>query len=124
MKQYELGFDKRDDYLLVTLKAEKINHRTVLDYLGEIADRCASTRLRKMVIDRDIPMMLSDEEMLDSWGVFLQMRPRMRIAFVNRYPDIAEPLRRLISGIQDEGTARYFEDLGSAEAWISEVEHA
>jgi hypothetical protein len=123
MKQYELGFDKRDDYLLVTLKAEKINHRTVLDYLGEIADRCASTRLRKMVIDRDIPMMLSDEEMLDSWGVFLQMRPRMRIAFVNRHPDIAEPIRRLISGIQD-GAARYFEDLASAEAWISEVEHA
>ena len=118
-KDYILTFEKREHYLSVTLRTEHIDHLTVLDYLGEVAVTAARWHSRALLIDRDIPMVLCDEEMSDSWGVFLNTRAQMRVALVNPYNRIAPPLKRLLASTQNGAVkAAYFDSVAAAQRWI------
>ena len=117
---YDLTFEKRPDWVVARLRSATIDHLTVLDYLAEIAVTCAKWHSRALLIERDIPMVLSDEEMLDSWGVFLNTRTEMRVALFNPHPDIEQPLQQLVSATHVGGVnAAYFRDISAAERWIA-----
>ncbi len=118
-KDYLLTFEKRPHYLSVTLRTEYIDHLTVLDYLGEIAVTAAKWHSRALLIERDIPMVLTDEEMLDSWGVFLNTRTEMSVALVNPHKRIAEAIKQLITSADGSAVnAAYFDSVAAAQTWL------
>lgn len=119
LKPYDLAFEKRDSYLHFRLHALDIDRATVLDYLSEIAQICASQHSRAAIIERDVPILLSGNELRTTWGVFFKMATAMQIAIVNPHSKVAGPLKRLIDHTRGGAVdARYFEDFGSAERWI------
>jgi hypothetical protein len=118
-KDYDLTFEQGQGCVRVALRAPKVGHVTVLDYLGEIAVTCAKWHSRALIIERDVPMVLWDEEMLDSWGVFLNTRTEMRVALVNPYPTLERPLRRTIAAARASAVnVAYFENTAAAERWM------
>jgi hypothetical protein len=120
-KKFELQFDKREVYTHVRIRAERINKVTVLDYLSAIAVTTAQWHTRALLIERDVPMALSDEDMLASWGVFMNTRTKMRVALLNPHPHLEQYLRRIVSTAKAGSVnAAYFDDLAEAERWVAE----
>jgi len=81
---YELKFEKRDNYLYALVRAKDIDRDTAVDYLGRIADRCEDLECSKVLIERDIPVMLSDSDLYFTTNDFLRMLDGVKVASTTR----------------------------------------
>lgn len=120
-KSYKLTFEARPHYLYAHIKAETMTRRTAQIYLREIADECLRLRYRRLLIERDVPMMLSD---LDVFGVandFFDMVKFVRIAVVSPYEDHEDALRFAVLVGTNRG-ARFaaHPTIWEAEKWLLE----
>src|SRR5438132_559165 len=108
---YDLTCEKRDGYVHARIKADLIDHQTALDYLGEIADKCADARCKKLLLERDIPAMLTDGELFACMRKLVRMSSGVKIAFVNRHIPIRKALKHLIGiGAARGADYKYFND--------------
>lgn len=85
---YELILESRGDYLYARVTAEKIDPRSATEYLQRIAAACSKENIGKVLIDRRIPMMMSDA---DNYLLILDMTRFLghkKIAFVNPFDEI------------------------------------
>lgn len=118
-KAYDLRFELRDGYLYARIESPSITRAMALDYLGEIADKCAETRCRCLLIDRDIPAVMPTADALAAIGEFIRMSEGVRTAFVNRHGAVGAPLKNVIkAGSQTGAAVAYFTTIESAEAWL------
>jgi len=118
-KPYQLMFDVRPEYLHARIAAPEINRAIALDYLGEIADKCASTRCKKMLLERDIDSMMVDTELFETMKDFVRMSQGIKIAFVNPHLSIEEAMRQIVDyGSSEGGEFDYFNTVGDAERWL------
>jgi hypothetical protein len=115
----ELTFEDLPDYLHARISAEIPNRNTALDYFSEISMKCANIRCKKMLLERDIPSMVVDEDLFSTMKDLVEMSSGIRIAFVNRHIPTDEALLKF--GEFDGGADfRYFNNISDAQDWLRE----
>lgn len=116
---YELTFDKRPNYLYALIKADSIDRETALRYLQELADKCTELNAERVMLERRIPVMMSDaDNYLIIQDIIKIIGPR-RMAVVNPYDsnDEAMAFGNLV-GANRGLPYRVFDSTDDAEAWL------
>jgi hypothetical protein len=85
---YELTFEKRPGYLYAHVKAETMTGEIALSYLREIMDEAARLEQDQLIIEREVPVMMSSGTLFFATTEFTDMIRGMRVAYVNPYPDL------------------------------------
>ena len=118
-RPYELSFDTRPEFLYAKIAAPSINRSLKLDYLAEVVLRCAKARCKQILLERDIPVMITDEELESTIEDVVKASEGVTIAFVNPHLDIEPKLKKFISqGKRRGGQFRYFSGREAAEKWL------
>ncbi len=120
-KAYELTFTERSNYLHVCIHAETIDRAMALDYFAEVASKCADVRCKRMLLERDIPAMIPDEDLFTTMNDFIEMSIGIRVAFVNAHTPIDDALKHIVDfGIDRGADFQYFKTVDEAERWLDE----
>ena len=118
-RPYQLTFESRPEFLYARIAAPSINRSLKLDYLAEVLLKCAQSRCKQILLDRDIPAMVADEEFDKTIEDVVRATEDVAIAFVNPHKEIEPNLKRFVSiGKSRGGRFRYFADRESAEKWL------
>jgi hypothetical protein len=119
MLPYDLIFDERPNYLYACVRADDIDRDTALDYLQKVAGRASGSDYDRMMLERDIPVMLSSTDVFFTMQDFLKMVGTMRVAFVNKHATIESEMEFLVLiGTNRGAKYRLFRDVGDAEKWL------
>jgi len=120
-KPYKLSFEQRENYLYARVEAETIDRPTALEYLSEVARQCARLDAKRLLLDRDIPVMLPDAELFNTTTDFLEMIRGTRAAFVNPYQDLTDAFDfAMVVGLNRGADYRRFDNTEAAEKWLLE----
>jgi hypothetical protein len=92
-KPYELTFEERSGYLYARVKADKIDRQSALSYLREVAAKCREIGCEYLMLERDIPVMLTDTDLFFTTNDFLRMTKGIRVAFVNPHLPLEDEMR-------------------------------
>ena len=118
-RPYDLTFETRPEFLYARIAAARINRSMKLDYLAEVLLKCAQTRCKQILLDRNIPGLVDEEEFHATVEDFVQASENVTIAFVNPHTQIEKDLRRFVtSGRRRGGKFRYFKDRQKADKWL------
>lgn len=119
--QYELRFEERQGYLFAEVKAERMDEKIAHSYLSEIAEKVKQTKTDRVMILRDVPVMLSDGDLFSTTNFFLdKMRGRF-VAFVNPHTKISEDMEFAVRiGTNRGGLYGLFASEDEAEQWLLE----
>ena len=118
-RPYELSFDPRPEFLYAKIAAPSINRSLKLDYLAEVVLRCAESRCKQILLERDIPVMVTDEELEETIEDVVKASEGVTIAFVNPHREIEPKLKKFVSrGKRRGGSFRYFSARDDAEKWL------
>jgi hypothetical protein len=119
-KPYELSFEYRQQYLYVYIKGDEDNYEISRQYWQEIADECGRINCKKLLIEEDIPQIVSMAEMfriaseIPGMGFF-----GVRIAFVDRYIEHQDLNKFGELVATNRGVfGRIFNDAAEAENWL------
>jgi hypothetical protein len=119
MIPYELTFEEREGYLYVRVSAAAIDRESALAYLREVADRCSRTSCSRVVLERDIPVMLSDADLLFTTDDFLGMMQDVRVAFLNPHQPIDDDMAFAMVIANNRGAEfKLHRSLDDAVAWL------
>ncbi|MBK8467075.1 MAG: hypothetical protein IPL32_14740 [Chloracidobacterium sp.] len=121
LKPYELRFDSRRHYLHAHIHAKEMTRATALSYLQEVANECDRGNYRRLLLERDVPMMLNSLDLFQTTNDFLDMVKYVRVAVLNQYKDQQTAMNFALL-ISANRKARYnvFTDRGEAEKWLLE----
>lgn len=118
-RPYELYFESRPEFLYARIAAPSINRALKLDYLAEVLLKCAQSRCKHILLDRDIPAMVADEEFEKTVEDVVKASEDVSIAFVNSHREIEQQLKKfVIQGNRRGGRFRYFSGRDAAEKWL------
>ncbi len=116
---YKLTFEVRPGYLYARIEAPAIDRETSLEYLTQIALKCGSLRMKKLLIDRDIPAILDDAGLTSVLADYVRLSSGMTIAFVNQHADLDIAMQNAIRTIPGRAVQfNYFTDVKAAEDWL------
>lgn len=116
---YEIDFEDRKDFAYARISAHAIDRSMAFAYLAEVVMKCAEHRQKKLLLVRDIPAVMSDEDMIAALRSLLSMGSGMKIAIVNAQPGLGKNLREIVNAeCADRDDCSYFEDLAEAERWL------
>ena len=116
---YELTFEKRPGYLYACIKAPTLDRNLSLEYFAEIALKCADLRVKRLLIERDIPFILDEANINDIFMQYVRMSQGMTIAFVNRHDSVANPLEKVVDLVNARGASlSVFSNVEHAEEWL------
>jgi hypothetical protein len=116
---YELKFEKRQDYLYALVRAKSIDRDTAVDYLGRIAERCEDLECTKLLLERDIPMMLNDSDLYFTTNDFLRMLKGVKVAFYNPHITIERAMAfAIVIGNTSGAKFAVYSSLTDAESWL------
>lgn len=116
---FKLFFEARPAYLFARIEASAIDRETSLEYLSEVSLKCADLRMKKLLIERNIPVILDDPGMDAILGEYLRLSSGVTIALVNQYVDLNSSTE-YIAGKLNAGGARFkhFDNVNAAEKWL------
>lgn len=119
---FGLVFEKRPEYLYACLTADELDRASSLDHLAEIAQECANRRQKKLLVERTMPAVAKDTELLSTFSEFIRMSAGLRVAFVGRY-DLTETGLDQLASFNHPGGAdfKYFTSVQDAESWLLEA---
>jgi hypothetical protein len=118
---YKLSFEERPDYLYAYIEAESIDRPVALEYLSEVARYCARIAAKRLMLHRDIPVMLPDADLFNTTTDFLEMIRGTRAAFVNPYQDLTEAFDfAMVVGLNRGADCKLFNTVEDAEIWLLE----
>ena len=118
-RPYELSFENRPEFLYARVAASTINRSLKLDYLAEVLLKCAQSRCKHILLERDIPMMIGDDEFEQTIEDVVRASEDVSIAFVNGHHDIERKLKKFVNqGKKRGGRFRYFSAREAAEKWL------
>lgn len=116
---YKLTFEVRDAYVYARIEAPAIDRTTSLEYLSEISLKCADLRMKKLLLERDIPVILDDSGMDSIIGEYIRLSTGVTIALVNRYADLNGSTEYIIERLNARGAHfKYFDNVDAAEKWL------
>ncbi|HTH50561.1 MAG TPA: hypothetical protein VL501_01425 [Pyrinomonadaceae bacterium] len=119
MKKFELVFEVRPGYLYACVTAGKIDRPTALTYLRKIAEQVKAHATDRLLIERDIPVMLEPADLFFTAQDFIEMVGRTRVAFVNKHASIHEEMQfGVMIGTNRGASYRLFHNVADAEEWL------
>ena len=89
-KKYKLTFEPRSGYLYAFIKSDTMDTKMAAAYLGEIAEMCHEMRADRLLIERDVPVMLPDSDLFFTTNDFANVMKGIKVAFFNPYTAIAD----------------------------------
>ncbi len=90
-----------------------------LVYCHEIADKCIELGYKRLLFERDIPVMMPFPDMIESAKEFLRMVQGIRVAFINSHPEIQDKVDlAILFGRNRGGNYKTFDNVQSAEEWL------
>ena len=122
-RQYEIRFEEHPEYLFAHVKAETVDRKMAFAYLRDLGAKCAELGASRLLVIRDIPIVMSDVANYQCLTEMIRVLGRIRVALVNPYRELASAV--------DFGTLvirskRYdykaFTDMKDAERWLLEDE--
>ena len=117
---YHLTVEERAGYLYACITADEIDRPTALDYLRKVSNRVIASRTDRLLLERDIPVMLSSADVFFTTQDFLEMIGSVRVAFVNKHVPIqAEMEFAMMIGTNRGANYRLFDNVPDAEVWLS-----
>ena len=120
-KPYSIAFDTRPEYLHVLVEGTKDSLEISLAYWKEIAAECTRLGVTKLLVEEDIPAVVSMSEMYTIATELPEMFLGIAIAFVDRYADQSDlnSFGELVA--QNRGVyGKFFTTVPDAEAWLRE----
>jgi hypothetical protein len=116
---YDLTFEERVGYLYAKVRSTSIDRDVAMAYLTEVAERAKAIKAERLMLHRDIPVMLPDGVLFFVTNEFQQMIAGIKTAFVNPYLSNAEAFRFAITVGTNRG-AYYsvFTNDADAEIWL------
>jgi hypothetical protein len=120
MIPYKLIFERRPRYLYARIEAEDIDRETAISYLREIANKSEELSENRVLLERSIPVMLSDADLLFTTEDFAEMMKGRKVAFLNPHTPISEDMDFAMVIATNRGAEfQLHRDTRSAEAWLS-----
>jgi len=120
-KLYQLTFIVHPEYLYANLKSDTISVQIIRDYINELVAKCDETGLRRILLYRDIPAVLSGGEVFHTVNDSLGALAGKKLALVNPHPDIETKVDfGMTVGQNRGGNYRSFRIVAEAEAWLLE----
>jgi hypothetical protein len=117
---YNISFEYRPEYLYVYVSGEHDSYEISMSFWKEIADECSKNQVKKVLIEEDIPEMVSMGEMykvaseISQLGFF-----GIRIAFVDRYIEQQDLNQFGEIVANNRGIhGKIFNDVTEAEKWL------
>src|SRR5690606_30231610 len=90
--QYELRFEERPDYLYAVITSDRMNEKIARAYLSEIAEKVKKLKIDRVMIVRDVNVMLPDGDLFSTTNFFLDKMRGKFVAFVNPHIKISEDM--------------------------------
>jgi hypothetical protein len=116
---YTLTFEERPGYLYALVEADTIDRNTALAYLFEVANQCSKLGATRLMLERWIPVMLSDSDLFFTTQDFLRMMQSVRVAFLNPYLEQKDDMDFAMTIASNRGAEfRLFGDSDRAESWL------
>lgn len=116
---YKLEFEERAGYLFTRVSAETIKRDSAIAYLTEIAGKCKEVKAKRLMLVRNIPMMLPDADLFFTTNDFLKMIGETRVAYVNPHDAISEEMDfAILIGVNRGGDYSLFNSEKEAERWL------
>jgi hypothetical protein len=117
---YELLIEERPGYVYAYVRGATMNLAAAKRYLSEVARRCDEIDCSRLMLERDVPVLLSEVDMVFAVSYFLELMKGRRIAFVNRHTGIHNDLHRhILTGTKAGGHYRLFDNVMAAEKWLT-----
>lgn len=116
-KPYKLTLIDRELYVYAHIKADTVTREISSQYLLEIVEACKGFGKSRLMIYRDIPEMLSAENIKGVGTKFLEIIGGIRTAAVNPYLSEVE-IRDAVDHLPDAENFRIFTNFREAEAWL------
>jgi hypothetical protein len=118
-KPYQITFSERPGYLYANLQGDKISVEIIRDYIADIVEKSNETGLRKILLYRDVPVVLSDGEVFRTVNDSLRALSGKQLALVNPHEDIHAIIEFGVTVAQNRGgNYRSFANVAEAEAWL------
>jgi len=119
VQPYELTFEERAGYLYVRLSAAWLSRGMALNWLAEVADKCAAIDCQRLLIERDVPSAPTSHS-LAAINDFVGMSDGRPVAFVNPHDGlVGDSLRiQIEAGAVCGAEVAYFTDVEAAEEWL------
>ncbi len=120
IQEYELTFDERPEYLHARIRSATMDQPTAREYLSKVANKVHQVKASKLMLERDVPVMLKDVDLFHTTQFFLNLiGGGIRVAFVNPYIQILEDMDFAITiGTNRGANYRLFDGVIEAEAWL------
>jgi hypothetical protein len=121
-KKYTLTFTEHPEHLHAIIRCETMDRDIALAYLREIADKCSELRSRRLIVERDVPVMLPDSDLFFTTDDFMRMVPRVRVAFVNPYAQLQDQMEfAIMIGTNRGAEFSVHNTIDAAEKWLAEA---
>ena len=118
-KPYVLTFEPREGYLFARIEAETINRKIALQYLNELAEKCAELKLDRIMLERMIPATMSNTDTFFVVGDLPQILGGRRLAVVNPLSSNEDSLDfSALVGANRGARYRVFQNAEDAEEWL------
>jgi hypothetical protein len=116
---YTLHFENRGQYLYARITAEEIDRPSALEYLNEVADQLRASGLKRLMLERQIPVMLNDADLFHTTLDFLEMIRGTKAAFINPHSSIDDSMAFAMTIGNNRGAMyRLFNDADAGELWL------
>ncbi len=118
-----LAFECRPEYLYALIQTEAITPHRVRAYLSSVREKCLSLGQTRVMIERDIPCVLSGAEYLEMAEEMVRALQGIKAIWVNPYPELQQDLEFLaLVGNNRGGHFEIAQDIDEAEEWLG-VDH-
>lgn len=118
-KSYQLTFTVYPDYLYADLKSDKISAQIIRDYVGEIITECDATGRCRILLYRDIPMVLSGVDVFHTVRESLIAFRGKKLALVKPHAAITSEINfGMTVGQNRGGNYESFTTVEEAETWL------
>jgi len=119
LPKYSLTIIEFPEYLEARVKAETISEEIIAAYVREIADASNASGKGRILLYRDIPMVLSGGSVFHTVAASLELLRGKKIALVNPYAEIdAEIGFGMTVGQNRGGDYANFRTVEDAKAWL------
>jgi len=120
-RPYHLTLIERPKYLHALVQFEAISRESALICLGEITNQCARFGTKRLVLERDIQLMMPLADIFFVADDFVRVIDGISVAFVNPYPGLDDQLDVVVLMANNRGAAfSVHRTVAAAEKWLVE----
>jgi len=111
--------ENREHYLYICVKCATTTRERVFNWLSEVSLLSAEAKSRRILVDRDIPNVVMDEQLAEALGAVADIKLGVRLAIVNRVPSAGKLMQTAVEQFgRDQPNIGFFDEIENAEKWL------